>query len=340
VTDTNNHTETYTYDCRNRLTEVTQNGTVIASYTYDALNDRIGIHDSGGSQVWTVYDGANPYADYNSSGTLTERYLFGPGVVNGAAVDEILARTSPGGTTAWYLTDKLGSVRDIVSAPGGELDHVVYDSFGNVLTETNATNGDRFKFAGMEYDSVSGQYYDRARYYNSTTGRFVSLDPIGYGAGDTDLYRYAWNSPNDLTDRSGCQAPNPQQNPGPPVGDNDRKQLEELMKAMANAAAAAMNQLGEENQMARDKLRGVWSALQQMTIAGTYLNEELSKDWDAILIKKQGKYIVYVKLGYTTRREIQDQWRTILYEFYHVYLREMKQYYVKQEEYACKNVKK
>ena len=57
------------------------------------------------------------------------------------------------GTIAWYLTDRLGSVRDIVSSSGVELDHIVYDSFGNIVTETNATSGDRFKFAGMEYDS-------------------------------------------------------------------------------------------------------------------------------------------------------------------------------------------
>ena len=81
--------------------------------------------------------------------------------------------------TAWYLPDQLGSVRDIVSASGTELDHVVYDSFGNILTQTNATNGDRFKFAGMEYDSATGQYYDRARNYDEVTGQFTGLDPLG-----------------------------------------------------------------------------------------------------------------------------------------------------------------
>ena len=66
---------------------MTTGGTVVATYTYNALNQRIGVKDSG-TQTWTVYDGtsadANPYADFNGSGSLTERYLFGPGVVNGA----------------------------------------------------------------------------------------------------------------------------------------------------------------------------------------------------------------------------------------------------------------
>ena len=151
-TNTSTHVITsYTYDYRNRLTEVKVGGTIEATYTYDALDRRIGIDDSG-TQTWTVYDGtgadAEPYADFNSSGNLSMRYLSGPGVVLGAVVDQLLARTTSGGTTNWYLDDNLGSVRDIVNITGVEQDHIVYDSFGNILTETNATNGDRFKFAG------------------------------------------------------------------------------------------------------------------------------------------------------------------------------------------------
>ena len=203
---TGSTTTTYTYDYRNRLTGVTTGGTVVATYTYNALNQRIGVKDSG-TQTWTVYDGtspdANPYADFNGSGSLTERYLFGPGVVNGAVMSVILARTSSGGTTAWYLTDKLGSVRDIVDTSGNELDHIVYDSFGNIVTETNATNGDRFKFAGMQYDATTGQYYDHARWYDAATGRFARQDPLGFAAADANMYRYVGNSPTNFTDKSG-----------------------------------------------------------------------------------------------------------------------------------------
>jgi RHS repeat-associated protein len=206
-TNTSTHvTTTYTYDYRNRLTEVTTGGTIVATYTYDALNRRIGTDDNG-TQTWTVYDGkspdANPYADFNGSGNLTVRYLFGPTVVNGAVMSGILARTSSGGTTAWYLTDKLGSVRDVVSSSGSELDHIVYDSFGNIVTETNASNGDRFKFAGMQYDAATGQYYDHARWYGATDGRFSGQDPAAFQAGDTNLFRYVLNGPTLGTDPSG-----------------------------------------------------------------------------------------------------------------------------------------
>ena len=196
---------------------------MIATYTYNALDQRIGIQESGG-QTWTVYNGANadalPYADFNGSGTLLTRYVSGPGMVNGAAVDELLARTSSGGTTAWYLTDKLDSVRDIVSSSGTELDHVVYDSFGNILTETNASNGDRFKFAGMEFDATISQYLDGARWYNPAGGKFVRIDPAGLSSGDENLFRYVSNCPLTYYDPTGeLQAPGTgSQNPNPVQG--------------------------------------------------------------------------------------------------------------------------
>jgi RHS repeat-associated protein len=191
---------TYTYDDRNRLTAVTVGGTVVASYTYDALDRRIGFKDNG-TQTWVVFASssplANPYADFNGSGTLLTRY------VSSQAVDEIFARTSSGGTTAWYLTDRLGSVRDIVNTSGTVIDHVVYDSYGNVTTETNASNGDRFTFAGMEVDAALGQYYDHTRWYGAIAGRFTEQDPMGLIAGDVDLYRYVGNHPVCSIDSSG-----------------------------------------------------------------------------------------------------------------------------------------
>jgi RHS repeat-associated protein len=55
----------------------------------------------------------------------------------------------------------------------------------------------------MEYDSTTGQYYDRARYYDAAIGRFMGEDPLGFVAGDANLYRYVGNSVTDETDPSG-----------------------------------------------------------------------------------------------------------------------------------------
>src|SRR5262249_35358176 len=133
-TNTSTHVvTTYSYDYRDRLTGVTVGGTATATFTYDGLDRRIGFQVSG-TQTWTVYDGQDAYADFDGSGTLLERYLHGP------AVDEILARTSSGGTRAWYLTDHLGTVRDVASTGGAEIHHYVYDSYGNITTQTNDSN--------------------------------------------------------------------------------------------------------------------------------------------------------------------------------------------------------
>jgi len=151
-----------------------------------------------------VYDGANPYADFDGSGTLSERYLYGP------AVDMIMVRLSAEGDIAWYLTDHLGSVRDIADTAGTVIDHIQYDSFGDVLSETNPEAGDRFKFTGREFDSATGLYYYRARYYDAAIGRFISEDPLGFRAGDPNLYRYVNNAPGVGLDPTGTQRiPNP-----------------------------------------------------------------------------------------------------------------------------------
>jgi RHS repeat-associated protein len=247
---------TYTYDFRNRLSEVTQGGTVIATYTYNALDQRIGIQE-GGSRTWTVYNGTSPdalpYADFNGSGTLLTRYVSGPGMVDGAAVDELLARTSSGGTTAWYLTDKLDSVRDVVSSSGTVLDHVVYNSFGNIVTETNASDGDRFKFAGMEYDDLSGQDYDRARWLEPLIGRFITQDPDRFAGLEMNPYRYTKNGPTDFTDPTGNEEePEPQaaavQLPQPPPSNFDRAMVQAQIRALQSQRLQlpAMRSLMEE----------------------------------------------------------------------------------------------
>jgi RHS repeat-associated protein len=57
-------------------------------------------------------------------------------------------------------------------------------------------------FAGVRYDIEIGLYYNRARYYNPYTGRFLQTDPIGYSAG-INWYRYCSNNPINFVDPSG-----------------------------------------------------------------------------------------------------------------------------------------
>jgi RHS repeat-associated protein len=198
----------FTWDYRNRLTDVVVKnaaGTVLSSQhnTYDVFNRRIGVSTTINgvtTQMWTVYDGANTYADFDGSGNLTNRYLYG------LAIDQLFGKIDASGNTRWYLTDMLGSVRLLTNPSGGVLDAVTYDSFGNILSETNPTNGDRFKFTGRELDGVSGQYYFRARYVDPGIGRFTTSDPLGFLGADANLFRYAFNITTTYIDPSGLLA--------------------------------------------------------------------------------------------------------------------------------------
>jgi RHS repeat-associated protein len=199
----------YRFDHRNRMTHTERRSAggiilVSADYRYDAMDRRIGKTvdtDGAGPQTPvttnTVYDGQHAWADYNSSGIVQTRYLFGDGS------DEIIARWRSGAGTAWYLTDHLGTVHDLTNAAGSIISTLTYDSFGRIVNATNPANIDRFTYTGREFDSESGLYYYRARYYSPSLGRFISEDTIGFAGGDANLYRYVGNSPTHANDPSG-----------------------------------------------------------------------------------------------------------------------------------------
>jgi RHS repeat-associated protein len=98
-------------------------------------------------------------------------------------------------------------VRQIVASDGTVRDAITYDSFGQVVRETNPSAGDRFKYTGREWHAALDQYYYRARYYDPGVGRFLGEAPLRFRAGDSNLYRYVFNSPTNYTDPSGKALP-------------------------------------------------------------------------------------------------------------------------------------
>ena len=210
------------WDYRNRLTNIVvtdADGNVLkeARYTYDVNDRRIGVWehvtDQTATQRWTVYDGVNPFADFDASGSLITQYLYGP------AADQLFARVSATANLDWYLTDNLGSVRQIVRSDGTVLDNIAFDSFGQILSESAPPSGDRFRFTGRDWDVLFGQYFYRARYYSPEVGRFASEDPTSFTAGDTDFYRYVANNPTNYIDPTGLDQLKPRLgDPGPDGG--------------------------------------------------------------------------------------------------------------------------
>ena len=66
----------------------------------------------------------------------------------------------------------------------------LYDAFGN--EQTGAADTNPFRYAGEYFDTESGNIYLRNRYYDASTGRFITEDPIRDG---TNWYAYANNNP-------------------------------------------------------------------------------------------------------------------------------------------------
>ncbi len=184
----------------NRLTQVVKAG-VTTAFTYDALGRRA-TKTVNGTTTKFLYDGADLLEETNTSGTIQARYLYGPGI------DEPL-ELKRGTTTSSYSTDGLGSIVHLTTSAGAIAETYTYETFGKLTiknasgtTLTTSALGNRFTFTGREWDSETGLYYYRARYYSPNTGRFLSRDPLGY-LPDTSLYRYVVNNPTSFTDPFG-----------------------------------------------------------------------------------------------------------------------------------------
>ena len=214
----NDYKTTYTWDYRDRLTDVQfyNNSNVLTKhvhYTYNVFDHLIGkqVDDTGGGTYnraeFYVYDGSDVALQFNAAGALTERYLQGPsasGVDTVLAGEDVTSLASPG-TVSWPLTDNLGTIRDIVDSTGAVIDHLVYNSFGQIASETAPTVHHLQGYTGGIYDRDSGMVNDWHRWYDPTVGRWISEDPIGFAAGDGNLSRDVGNGPTNLVDPFGEQ---------------------------------------------------------------------------------------------------------------------------------------
>ena len=132
---------------------------------------------------------------------LERRYLYSN------AVDQILAQENVSETTTsadriyWMLADNLGTVRDLAANDATIAEHFKYDSFGTIQSGDTALT--RYLFTAREWDEAVELQYSRARWYDSGVGRWVSEDPVGLSAGDSNFVRYVGNTPLSKTDPTG-----------------------------------------------------------------------------------------------------------------------------------------
>jgi RHS repeat-associated protein len=199
----------YTWDVENRLIRIDLPGGLVSEYKYDSLGRRI-RKDVGGAATVYVYDQENILFEFDGAAALLARYT------HGAAIDEPLliwrdfdanGNFEPDETFATH-TDGLGSVTGITNDLGAVVGETVYDGFGAIALQTGIFP-QPYAFTGREFDSESGLYFYRARYYDPAMGRFIGEDPIGFAARDANLYRYVFNSPTGFTDPTGLRSRDP-----------------------------------------------------------------------------------------------------------------------------------
>jgi RHS repeat-associated protein len=201
-------TWTYGYNNANQMvsaaeTDAGGNMLVQVSCAYDVFGNRISetVTQNGTTTTTkSVYlsDGTL-YANLDGSGSIQTCYVSD---VQGP--DHWLARVDSSGG-AWLLSDHLGSVRVVLGLTGGVLDQIDYDAFGNIANETDQSQGGQLKFQGGEYDAVTGNYHFGARDYNPEMMRWNRPDPMGFAAGDSNLYRFVDNAPTNAVDPQGTE---------------------------------------------------------------------------------------------------------------------------------------
>ena len=168
-----------------------------ATFKYDPFGRRIQTVFTQNSTTTTtnyLYDGDSAIETVDQNGNVLTKFA------QGQSIDEPLAE-SVGGATYSYEQDGLGSVTSLTNSTGGLSLTYTYDSFGKI-TNSQGTVSNPLRYTGRDFDSETGLSYYRARYYDPTSGRFISEDP-GRFPGGIDFYTFVENDPVGMIDPFG-----------------------------------------------------------------------------------------------------------------------------------------
>ena len=182
-------TTTLAWDAESRL----KSSTVAAGtyyYSYNALGQRVAKTGPGSlSLSYTLADNAID-SPMLSDGAAS--YIQGGGLIS----------ERRGSTSKFYHSDALGTTRAITNGSGTTTDSLDTDGFGMTVTGSGSTPTP-FGFAGQagyQQDSETGLARLGHRMYDSSTGRFISRDPIQDGY---NWYVYCDNDPIQNIDPEG-----------------------------------------------------------------------------------------------------------------------------------------
>jgi RHS repeat-associated protein len=208
-------TRRFTYDFRGQMRSLTDTNSTAYAYEFDGDGNRRKETIAGTTKKF-IYDGPNILMELDNANGIEALYIHGPGI------DQPIEKISYVGGAAdgrfVYHSDALGSVAAITDELQATVRTYTYEAFGKVraTTGTGPVGGNRFTYTAREPlgDSQSLYYY-RWRVMDPNLGRFTSEDPLGFAAGDLNLYRYAMGSPALLSDPFGLETCGPWQYLGP-----------------------------------------------------------------------------------------------------------------------------
>ena len=187
----------YSYNVRNRLVRVEEDGLLIAEYGYDPFGRRL-WKEVDGTRTYFLYSDEGLVAEYDEEGNELRSYGWKPGSTWGT--DPLWLKEN--GKYYWYQNDHLGTPQKLVDSSGTVVWSVTYSAFGEAqITVETVTNN--LRFPGQYFDAETGLHYNALRYYDSDIGRYTQTDPIGFHGGDANLYGYVRNTPVNALDPRG-----------------------------------------------------------------------------------------------------------------------------------------
>ena len=188
----------YEYNAENKLVKATvQTGVLVTeeSYTYDYAGNRTSktTYKSNGEFEYVKYlnDNSsltNVLAEIDENGTAKCVYTIGADLISQERDRKVSV----------YLYDGHGSVVGLANESGVVTDTYSYDAFGNLLKSTGSTKN-CYRYCGEQFDETTGLYYLRARYMDTSAGRFISQDTYqGTINGPISLHKYLYANANPV----------------------------------------------------------------------------------------------------------------------------------------------
>ena len=175
----------YQYDVLNHLTNV-NSGAVLIWYDGDGSRTKKTV---GSTTTYYLLDDQNPSGcvqvleEWTGTTTLSRVYNYGL---------RLISQRQPNTSTNYFAFDGHGSTRMLIDSGTNVVNVFTFDAYGNLIA-SNAAPQTAYLFAGEQWDSDLGFYYNRARFYNQGIGRFATRDTDeGNQEDPLSLHKYAY----------------------------------------------------------------------------------------------------------------------------------------------------